>query len=65
MMKHKDVGAQKGYELLYYYITRTLLRHASTFGKKMIFIEMYTSGILFFKKKDQVRETKFQTKYQK
>lgn len=56
MMKPKDVGAQKFYELLLYY--QNIVRDASTFEKKMIFIEMDTSGILFFKKKDQVTETK-------
>lgn len=56
MMKPKDVGAQKFYELRLYY--QNIVRDASTVEKKMIFIEMYTSGILFFKKKDQVTETK-------
>lgn len=56
MMKPKDVGAQKFYELQLYY--QNIVRDASTVEKKMIFIEMYTSGILFFKKKDQVTETK-------
>lgn len=47
MMKHKDVEAQKVYELLYYYITRTLLRHASTFEKNDFHWNVYFRYFIF------------------